>query len=143
MYSISDVSEIMGISIYTLRYYEKIGLTSFVNRNENGVREFSKADIVTLNTVYRLKQTGMSLKDIKHYLELVETGVSTVSERKEMFQTQKDKVEKKIADLQRSLETINGKVHYYEEAEKHGSLAVCHDEREAFVQKIMSGNMKA
>lgn len=143
MYSISDVSEIMGISNYTLRYYEKIGLTSFVKRDENGVRKFSKSDIVTLNTVYRLKQTGMSLKDIKHYLKLVEAGVDTVSERKDMFQAQKAKVENQIAELQRSLETIDGKVHYYEEAEQHGSLAVCHDEREVFMQKILSGGMKA
>ncbi|MFD0896278.1 MerR family transcriptional regulator [Loigolactobacillus binensis] len=139
MYSIRDVSQIMDISIYTLRYYEKIGLLSFVQRNENGIREFSKADIVTLNTVYRLKQTDMSLKDIKHYLELVAAGMASVPERKAMFQAQKDKVQHKIAALQNALQTIDGKLHYYEEADKQGSLAVCHDEREAFMQKILNG----
>lgn len=89
----------MGISPYTLRYYEKIGLTSFVKRGENGVRKFSKGDVVTLNTVYRLKQTGMSLKDIKHYLDLLEEGIDTVSERKDIFWSQKNKVEKQIAEL--------------------------------------------
>lgn len=90
MYSIRDVSNIMEISIYTLRYYEKIGLLSFVKRNENGIREFSKSDIVTLNTVYRLKQTGMSLKDIKHYLTLVDEGIESVPERKDMFKNFKN-----------------------------------------------------
>ncbi|AVL00041.1 MerR family transcriptional regulator [Pediococcus inopinatus] len=118
MYSIRDVSDIMEISIYTLRYYEKIGLLSFVKRNENGVREFSKEDIVTLNTVYRLKQTGMSLKDIKNYLELVDKGIESISERKEMFREQKIKVQQQIIDLQNALKTINGKLHYYEEASK-------------------------
>lgn len=141
MYSIRDVSNIMEISIYTLRYYEKIGLLSFVKRNENGIREFSKSDIVTLNTVYRLKQTGMSLKDIKHYLTLVDEGIESVPERKDMFKKQKSKVQQQIIDLQNALKTIDGKLHYYEEADKHGSLAVCHDEREAFMQKILDGEM--
>jgi len=131
----------LEISIYTLRYYEKIGLLSFVKRNENGVREFSKEDIVTLNTVYRLKQTGMSLKDIKNYLELVDKGIESISERKEMFREQKIKVQQQIIDLQNALKTINGKLHYYEEASKQGSLAVCHDEREVFMQKILNGEM--
>lgn len=89
----------MGISIYTLRYYEKIGLLAFVKRNENGIRKFSQVDIVTLNTVYRLKQTDMTLKDIKHYLEWVDEGIESVPERKAMFQAQKTKVQQQIIDL--------------------------------------------
>lgn len=142
MYSIREVSEIMGISIYTLRYYEKIGLLSFVKRNSAGQREFTKSDIVTLNTVYRLKQTGMSLKNIKHYLDLVAEGESSISERKDMFEKQKLVVEDQIKELNKALDTINAKVMYYREAEKQGTLAVCHDEREAFMQKIMNGEAK-
>lgn len=52
----------MGISDYTLRYYEKIGLLSFVKRNEVGVREFSRSDLLTLNTIRALKRYRDVLK---------------------------------------------------------------------------------
>lgn len=142
MYSIKEVSEIMGISAYTLRYYEKIGLLSFVKRNEAGVREFSVSDLLTLNTIYRLKQTGMSLKDIKHYLELIKEGFPSVDERLAIFCAQKKRVEAQIRSLENALETIDGKLHYYQESKRQGTLAVCHDEREELVQKILAGKLK-
>lgn len=49
--TIKNVSRIMGISTYTLRYYEKIGLLDFVDRDKNGVREFKPSDLLTLNTI--------------------------------------------------------------------------------------------
>lgn len=142
MYTIREVSEIMGISMYTLRYYEKIGLLSFVKRDEAGQRQFQKADLVTLNTVNRLKQTGMALKDIKAYLDLVDEGVASVSQRKAIMAKQKAITIQKINELQKALETIDGKLTYYTEAEKADSLAVCHDEREEFMQRILAGEMK-
>lgn len=72
MYSIKEVSKMMGISAYTLRYYEKIGLLEFVHRDEKGIRQFDISDILTLNTIYRLKETGMPLHEIKHYLKLID-----------------------------------------------------------------------
>lgn len=142
MFSIKEVSELMGISAYTLRYYEKIGLLSFVRRNEVGVREFSRSDLLTLNTIERLKDTGMSLKEIKHYLDLVEKGYSSVDERLELMVAQQKKVNEQIKLLQKSLETIDFKVRYYKKAKKEATLAVCHDEREEFVQKIKQGELK-
>lgn len=142
MYTIKEVSEIMGISPYTLRYYEKIGLLEFVQRDEHGVRQFSKRDIVTLNTIYRLKATGMPLQEIKHYLHLIDEGLDSVTERKQIMEKQKAKIEKQIDDLKKALITINGKVKYYREAEKEHSLGVCHDERDAFIQRLMAGELK-
>ncbi|BDR57419.1 MerR family transcriptional regulator [Xylocopilactobacillus apis] len=88
-YHIKDVSETMGISVYTLRYYEKIGVLSFVKRDENGVREFEPRDLVTLNTIECLKKTDMPLKDIKNYLNLIDDGISSADERLQMFVDQK------------------------------------------------------
>lgn len=71
MYTIKEVSKMMDISAYTLRYYEKIDLLEFIKRDKNGVRQFSKSDLLTLNTIYRLEDIGMLLKKIKHYLTLI------------------------------------------------------------------------
>ncbi|BDR52519.1 putative HTH-type transcriptional regulator [Bombiscardovia nodaiensis] len=139
-YSIADVSSMMGISAYTLRYYEKIGLLSFVKRDINGVREFEDKDVLTLNTVRCLKDTGMPLKDIKHYLELVGDGLDSAEERRDMFAEQKTRVEQEISDLQQALETIKTKLHYYQEAVDRQRLDVCQDERAELLHKILSEN---
>lgn len=137
VYTIKQVSELMGISAYTLRHYEKIGLLPFVHRDANGVRKFSKRDIVILNSIYRLKETGMPLSKIKYYLKLIDQGLDSVSERKELMEQQKQAVEKRIKELQEALVTINAKVKYYQIAEKEHSLDVCHDDREALIQRLI------
>lgn len=142
MYSIQEVSEMTGIRQYTLRYYEKIGLLSYVERDEKGIRHFSVSDILTLNTIYCLKQTDMSLKKIKHYLKLIDQGIDSVGERKKIMEEQKRIVEDKIEELQKALLTINGKLKYYQTAEKEHTLGVCHDDKEEFVQKILNGKLK-
>ncbi len=136
IYAINEVRQMMGISAYTLRYYEKIGLLEFVHRDQNGVRQFSVKDLLTLNTIHRLKQTNMPLREIKHYIKLIDKGIDSVSERKYLMQQQQQKVEEQIAKLQEALKTINAKLTYYQEAEKSHSLGVCHDEREALVQSL-------
>ena len=98
-YQIKDVSDLLGVSTYTLRYYEKIGLLNFVKRNKSGVREFEASDLITINTIICLKQTGMPLKEIKKYLKLVGEGIDTAEQRKAMFLQQRQKVTEEIAAL--------------------------------------------
>ncbi|WP_283584101.1 MerR family transcriptional regulator [Limosilactobacillus difficilis] len=136
-----EVSQIMGLSAYTLRYYEKIGLLSFVKRDQNGIRHFSTSDLLTLNTIYRLKETGMSLSEIKHYLKLVSEGIDSVSERKVIMEQHREKIKQQMEELRKALVTIDAKVKYYQTAEKEGSLGVCHDERDEFVQKILNNQL--
>ncbi|BDR61200.1 GNAT family N-acetyltransferase [Lactobacillus xylocopicola] len=142
-FQIKDVSKLLGISTYTLRYYEKIGLLNFVKRNSNGDREFESRDLITINTVICLKQTGMPLKDIKNYLQLIAGGLATAEERKEMFLKQKQKVISEIADLQKALQVIDRKVSYYDEAVNSQSLDVCQEERQEWLQNILAGKEKA
>lgn len=58
------------------------------------------------------------------------------------MQAQQKKIEVQIKELQKALLTINGKLKYYEEAEKTHSLGVCHDERSEFIQKLLNGELK-
>lgn len=139
-YKIKNVSKILGISIYTLRYYEKIGLLDNVKRNSRGQREFSEGDILTLNTVECLKQTGMPLKMIKEYVDLIPQGLESVEERLAIMEKQQKVVSQKIQQWQKCLDIINGKVTYYTEAVKHHQLDVCHDEKSALVKKILKHN---
>jgi DNA-binding transcriptional MerR regulator len=72
MYSISEISKLTGITAYTLRYYEKIGLLpnpTRLNEKINGVRRYDDQDLRFIRFIYGLKQTGMKLKDIALFAE--------------------------------------------------------------------------
>lgn len=141
-YHIKEVSEMLGISSYTLRYYEKIGLLSFVKRDNNGVREFLPKDLVTIKTIECLKKTNLPLKDIKNYFKLVDQGLDTAKERRELFVKQKQKVNKEIEELEKTLKMINYKLHYYDEVLKTGDLNSCDEERQELIADIVAGNEK-
>ena len=141
-FRIKDVSELLGISTYTLRYYEKIGLLKFVKRDENGIREFEPNDLIVISTIIYLRKTGMPLKEIKNYLQLAENGIDTVEQRKEMFLKQKQKVREQMRVLDKSMEVINHKLNFYDEAAKKHSMDVCRDERKKWLAEILSGKEK-
>ncbi len=93
--TIGEFSVITGISAYTLRYYEKKGLLR-VNRDSGGRRDYSEDDIEWVKFIQRLKDTGMLLRDIKHYSDLRYQGDDTMAERmKLLIQHRKSVVEEK------------------------------------------------
>ncbi len=67
--TIQDVAEQTGISTYTIRFYEKIGVLPRIKRRPNGIRQFTEADVAFLRFLMQLKQTGMSLEDIMEFTE--------------------------------------------------------------------------
>ncbi|MED4781048.1 MerR family transcriptional regulator [Brevibacillus choshinensis] len=72
MYSISEIARLSGISPYTLRYYEKIGVLHNPARQEgrkNGVRRYSDQDLRFIRFIHGLKQTGMKLEDIASFVQ--------------------------------------------------------------------------
>ncbi len=87
-YSIGELSALTGISNYTLRYYEKEGLLYDVHRNEKGIRIYTEKDIDLLNIITCLKETGMSISDIKNYCSMCKEGNATLNERVNLFKNQ-------------------------------------------------------
>ena len=121
-YSIGQVARKTGLSTYTLRFYEKEGLLPNVRKNSAGLRVFSDADLQWLQMIECLKETGMPLKGIRQYIEWFDAGDSTLSQRLEMFQKQREKVLADIAALQKHLAKIDYKVNLYAKAVRCGSL---------------------
>ena len=111
-YSITQVSQMTGLKTHTLRFYEKEGILH-PHRTESGVRYFSSQDLERLSMVCCLKRTGMPLKDIKIYFDLVEQGEDTLERRIQMFQERKQHVLKEIEDLKSNLQTVEHKINYY------------------------------
>lgn len=84
-YSIKEVSKIFNLSIYTLRYYDKQGLLPFVSKNQSGYREFTESDLNLIHTICCLKNTGMSLKQIRTYIDYCMEGPVSIEARKQLL----------------------------------------------------------
>lgn len=77
-YSISEATEKTGISPYTLRYYDKEGLLPFVKRSSGKKRIFTEKDLLWISLIKCLKNTNMSIHDIKKFIDWYLEGDSTL-----------------------------------------------------------------
>ncbi len=115
-YSIGTVAEKTGLTTHTLRYYDKVGLLPFIERTPSGQRCFKDSDFEWFAVISCLKNTGMSIKDIKTYIDWCMEGDSTLEKRLEMFRKQKELVTAQMEELQLHMDKINHKIRYYETA---------------------------
>ena len=115
MYSIKDVSEKTGLSAHTLRYYEREGLLSGVERTSGGFRQYSDADLEALWLICCLKNTGMSLQEITRFVNLAREGDGTLRQRLEMLEAHRDDVIARMREMQRYLDKVNRKIDFYNE----------------------------
>ena len=92
---IGDVSKITGISVSTLRYYDRNGLLS-VNRTSGGIRIFSEKDLESLRIINCLKDSGMKICEIKQFMDWCLEGDSTIEKRYRTFCEQEDNIKKEI-----------------------------------------------
>lgn len=120
-YTIGQLSEMMNISTYTLRYYEKEGLLPFVKRNASGIRVFEESDLEFLHVIHCLKKTGMSIKEIRTFIDWTKEGDMSIQRRYEMFEKRKREVDKQIAELELYRECIEFKCSYYQKALEAGT----------------------
>ena len=115
-YSISQVAQRFGIEPHTLRFYEKEGILHPA-RAKSGVRLYTEENLAQLEMVMCLKSTGMPLKEIRRYFDLVEQGDSTLEERLRIFTDHRQRVLREIDELQRHLAKIEHKIDYLKHAE--------------------------
>ncbi len=120
-YTIKEVSEITNLPIPTLRYYDKEGLLPGLQRKESGYRVFTDDDLETIRIIECFKQSGLTIKEMKHFMFLAEQGDSTLQERRKIYQNQVNRIEEKMTMLQEALSLVKAKLGYYEEAIEAGS----------------------
>ena len=103
-----------GVSADTLRYYEKAGLLDGVSRNVGGHRRFSSADLNGLRFVLKLRMTGMPIRDVRRYVELVRQGDATTDQRRSILQGHGDRIRQQMSELARCLEIVDVKLEMYD-----------------------------
>ena len=121
-YTTAKAAEKIGISAHTLRFYDKEGLLPNVGRDEHGNRRFTDNDLQWLSLLQCLKNTGMSLKDIKRFAECTTIGDDTIDERLALFESQTENVKRQIAELKRYLNLLEYKLAFYQKAKALGSV---------------------
>lgn len=89
VYTVGEMAKMLGVSASTLRYYDKEGLLPFVERSSGGIRMFRDSDIEWLQVIGCMKKAGMSIKDIKQYIEMALQGDETIGLRLDMFRRQR------------------------------------------------------
>ena len=111
-YTIGEFSKLTGLGIHTLRYYEQERLIA-PERNSGNRRCYSDKDLTWIAFIKRLKETGMPIKEIRHYAELRADGDSTLSERMEMLVQHRQALDEQIAQLQAHKIKLDEKIEFY------------------------------
>ena len=111
--TIQEVAEATGLSTFTLRYYERVGLIHSINREQNTHRRYTADDVSWIDFLMKLRATGMSIKDMQKYAELQRQGEETLPERVEMLKSLRDKVEAHMEELNEHLKLIYYKIEIY------------------------------
>ncbi len=123
LYSISDAARAAGISASALRYYDREGLIPDVERSSGGARLFTERDLSWIAVIERLKESGLTIKEIRRYTELARRGDATIGERRQLLRERKEAVEAELKKLRHTLEFITYKCWFYDKAEELGSEA--------------------
>ncbi|MEJ8306392.1 MerR family transcriptional regulator [Saccharibacillus sacchari] len=126
-YTIGQVAKKMNVSTFALRYYDREGLLPFVKRSANGVRLFEESDLEFLRVIDCLKNTGMSIGEIRSFIEWTKEGDASLGQRLALFEERKKAVDLQIAQLLLYKECIEFKHNYYTEAVKAKTEAVHRD----------------
>lgn len=115
MYTMKEVCDQIGISYETLKFYCKEGLVPNVKRDKNNYRIFDEKNIAWLKGLQCLKKCGMSIKDMKQYMNYCLEGPSTIPERKEMLDKSKKYLLDQIEKLNESINFIDNKQAFYDD----------------------------
>jgi DNA-binding transcriptional MerR regulator len=112
-FTIKQVSEKTGLPPHVLRYYENEGLLPYVERSRNGIRRYSEGDLEWLGLICCLKNTGMSIKQIKSFVELSLEGEQTLKQRCDLLLEHKRHVEEQIQEMHKHLEKVTCKIDHF------------------------------
>ena len=113
--NIKKVSEQLEITPDTIRYYERIGLVPPINRNKNGVRDFTDLDIQRLDFIKCMRHSGLSIESLHEYMHLYSLNDDrTIPARKRILEEEVEKLDERIASLQETRAYLQHKIDVYD-----------------------------
>ena len=121
LYTVGEIAKVLGIPASTLRYYDQEGLLPFVERSSGGIRMFTDKDYEWLKVIACLKKSGLSIKNIKAFIDMAARGDESLAERYELFHARRDAVKEQLKEMQETLELLEFKCWYYQQAMADGT----------------------
>lgn len=114
-YTVKEVSDKLGMTPYTVRYYDNADLIPGVDRTKGNIRMFSDHNLAWLKLVHCLRITGLSIDDVRHYIQMCLKGESTISERAALIYAQEKVLREQLKVLRKQMKILAYKKRYYEE----------------------------
>jgi DNA-binding transcriptional MerR regulator len=112
--TIAEAARQTGLSVHTLRFYERTGLlANQLARTATGRRRYHEADLEWITICARLRATGMSIQRIRRDADLVRAGAGNEAERLALLEEHRTEVDAKLGELRDDLELINYKINVY------------------------------
>ena len=115
MYSMKQACQMTHMRYETLKFYCNQGLVPNVKRDAANRRLFDDSDIAWINSLSCLKKSGLSLTEMKHYLDLCLQGQATIPERKQILLNKRSELLARQQDLQDALDYIDWKQGFYDD----------------------------
>ena len=115
LYTMKETCTQVEMNYEALKFYCREGLVPNVKRDQNNFRLFDERDIAWIRGVQCLRRCGMSIREIKQYMEYCLQGQDTIPERKEMLEQTRQQLTEKIKVLQDNLKYIESKQQYYDD----------------------------
>ncbi len=115
MYSMKEACQLTGMSYENLKFYCNEGLVPNVKRDRNNYRVFSDSDIKWIQSLGCLKRCGMSIQEMKQYLELCLKGESSIPERKIILERKREDLEEMKKEIEDSIAFIDWKQNFYDD----------------------------
>ncbi|HEY0638274.1 MAG TPA: MerR family transcriptional regulator [Pseudonocardiaceae bacterium] len=117
-HSIAQASASSGLSIDTLRYYERIGLIEPPERDAGGRRSYSDEDLRWLEFLTRMRTTGMPLAMLREYAALGQAGPAASARRRRILVEHRATLVAHLAELRACLDVIDYKIENYARIER-------------------------
>ena len=113
--TIAQAAEQTGLTAHTLRYYERDGLMlAAPDRSASGHRRYTERDLTWIELITRLRSTGMPIRDVRRYADLVRSGDGNEAERLALLKAHRERVEAQMAVVTGHLRAIDHKIGLYE-----------------------------
>lgn len=113
--TITEAAERTGLTAHTLRYYERDGLMLHVDRDTSGHRRYSERDLEWITLLTRLRATGMPIRDVRAYADLVRAGAGNEAARLDVLLAHRAHVLAQLTETQRHLAAIDHKIGMYQQ----------------------------
>ena len=139
VYTVGEMAKRLGVTASTLRYYDKEGLLPFVERSSGGIRMFRDSDFEWLQVIGCMKKAGMSIKDIREYIEMALHGDDTIEKRLQMFEHQREVLKAQMEELQHTMTMVEDKCWYYKMAQAAGTVKGLQNMKEGEVPEQFRG----